>query len=418
MKNKLSLKILYSAWFLLALFYAFQYFLRVSPSVMANDLRGDFNLTAEQFALFPAIYLYAYGLLQIPIGYFLDSVGAKKTILFSIFVCIMGAVLFYTTENIYIAYASRFLIGAGSAAAFITPLKIIGDLFPDGKKGLFMGLTLAVGTAGPLLAGKPLSELIQSYGWRDAGLLTCIAGVIIFALIALCLPSQNKMECYTRKPESFADILASFKKVIHNKQVLLYAIIAFGLYAPLSALSDTWGISYLMEKYNYPREVAAQATSFIFIGLCLGSFIIPAFFEPRKLMKMGIQSGLVLMLLCYIAVLFNDHLTLNQLKVLFFFFGFLVGAEMLCFTGISNASEDGLRGLSLGVANTINMVGGAILQQLIGILLDVFWSGNYNEKKIRIYTELDFQYTLSAFILIYAVCIFMTKYLPKDKRSV
>ncbi|CAO5677512.1 MAG: hypothetical protein HEEMFOPI_01302 [Holosporales bacterium] len=416
MKNKLSLKILYGAWFLLTLFYAFQYFLRVAPSVMANDLRCDFNLTAEQFALFPAIYLYAYGLLQIPIGYFLDIVGAKKTILGSIFVCLIGAALFYSTQNIYVAYFSRFLIGAGSAAAFITPLKIIGDLFPNGQKGLFMGLTLAVGTAGPLLAGKPLSQLIQAYGWRGAGLLTCLGGVVIFVLIALLIPKKEKMEFYTKKPESLDDIFNAFKKVIKNKQVLLYAIIAFGLYAPLSALSDTWGISFIMEKYNYTREVAAEATSFIFIGLCLGSFMIPAFFEPRKMMKIGIQSGLVLMFLCYVAVLYNDHLSLMQLKALLFFFGFLVGAEMLCFTGISSASEDGLRGLSLGVANTINMVGGAILQQLIGILLDTFWSGTYTEQHIRSYTQLDFQYTLSAFIVIYAVCIVMTRYLPRDKR--
>lgn len=384
---------------------------------MAHDLRCAFNLTAEQFSLIPATTLYAYGLLQIPIGFFLDSVGAKKTMLVSIMVCTLGAILFYTTHNIYIAYFARFLIGAGSAAAFITPLKIVGDHMPDGRKGLFMGLTLAIGTIGPLIAGKPQSLLIKEFGWRDAGLLTTLGGVILFLCVAFLVPGKSSLDRYTKKPEKLSVLLTSFKKVLKNKHVWLYALLAFGLYTPLSTLSDTWGISYLMEKYNLSREIAAESTAYIFVGLCLGSFLIPTYFESKNMMKIGIQAGLVLMFGVFLTILYNDHLDIIQLKTLLFLFGFLVGAEMLCFTGISKVSEDGLRGLSLGLANTINMAGGAMLQQLIGMLLDYFWSGSLNEKGLRVYSHIDFQNSLSFFIFIYIGCIALSLLLPKDKKA-
>lgn len=413
--SKIDRKLIYSIWGLLALFYSYQYFLRVGPSVMANDLRCDFNLTAEQFALIPAIYLYAYGILQIPIGFFLDSVGVKRTMMVSIFICTIGALLFYSTQSVYIAYFSRLLIGAGSACAFITPLKLVGDHLPDGKKGLFMGLTLTLGTVGALIAGKPQTLLMDQFGWRNAGLISTSGGLLLFICVIFFIPTKSKIDQYTKKPESLSVMIGMLKETLKNRKVLLYAMLAFGLYTPLTVLSDTWGITFLMQKYNLSLDDAASCTSFIFIGLCIGSFAIPAYFEPKNMMKMGIQFGLISMFTVFVTILYNDQMTLIQLQVLLFLLGFMVGSEMLCFTCVSNFSKDGLRGMSLGFANTINMTGGAILQQLVGFLLDYFWSGSLNEKGIRVYSADDFEKTFAFFIGVYIFCIALSMILPKDK---
>ncbi|MBP9753037.1 MAG: MFS transporter [Proteobacteria bacterium] len=416
-KKQSNYSLIFITWVLLVLFYGYQYFLRVAPSVMAHDLRCEFSLNAEQFAFIPAIYLYAYGLLQIPIGLFLDSIGVKRTMMISIFICFLGTLLFFTAPNIQIAYFARFLIGAGSAAAFITPLKIVGDNMPEGKKGFYMGLTLTFGTIGALIAGKPQSLLMEHYGWRDTGLISAIGGLILFLCVVFFIPRKGVIDEHTKKVDAFENITSQLKKIINNKLIFIYAFLAFGLYTPLAVLSDTWGVTYFMEKLCITREVAAECTAFIFIGLCIGSFVIPNFFEKRNRINQGIQIGLVCTCLTFLTILYGNFESLYVLKIFLFLFGFFAGAEMLCFTGVSNNAQDGIRGLALGFANTVNMVGGAILQQVIGLLLDKMWSGKISEKGIRIYLASDFEKTFIFYIAIYIFCIFLARYVINTPKK-
>ncbi|WP_032112140.1 hypothetical protein [Candidatus Paracaedibacter symbiosus] len=68
-----------------ALFYIYQFVLRVSPSVMVDDIMLSFHLDAASFAFLTASAMYAYSLMQIPAGIFADKYGARVCILASIF---------------------------------------------------------------------------------------------------------------------------------------------------------------------------------------------------------------------------------------------------------------------------------------------------------------------------------------------
>jgi sugar phosphate permease len=50
------------------LFYCFNYFLRVSPSVMQNELTQTFHITATQFGTLAGLFYLAYTPMQIPAG--------------------------------------------------------------------------------------------------------------------------------------------------------------------------------------------------------------------------------------------------------------------------------------------------------------------------------------------------------------
>ncbi|HXW60613.1 MAG TPA: MFS transporter, partial [Myxococcota bacterium] len=137
---------LYLAWSAAALFYFYQYILRVSPGVMVTDLRQEFKMTAEQFSSLGALYLYAYSLLQIPLGIAIDRIGVRRTVLGSIILCIVGALMLGRAETLFMAQASRLLVGAGSASAFMAALKIAADWLSPGQRGFLMGATLTLGT--------------------------------------------------------------------------------------------------------------------------------------------------------------------------------------------------------------------------------------------------------------------------------
>jgi sugar phosphate permease len=60
-------------WGVAATFYLAGFYLRTSPAVMTTELMRDFGIAASQLGQFSAFYFYAYILMQIPTGVFVDS---------------------------------------------------------------------------------------------------------------------------------------------------------------------------------------------------------------------------------------------------------------------------------------------------------------------------------------------------------
>lgn len=411
-----SKHILYTTWCILSLFFAYQYFMRIGPSIMMQELRTAFKLSAVQFALIPATFAYVYGALQIPIGLLLDQFGIKKIAIFSILSCSVGTVLFYSAHSIELIYFARVLIGAGSASSLIAALKLIGDYMPRRYQGSLMGLTLAIGTVGALLAGKPQAYLMQQMGWREAGLLSSIGGFLLLIAAISFIPPQKKRENSRNNSVTKNTIIHSLKLVIKSRPILLYSFLAFGIYAPFSAISDTWGVALLMEKYNMVRSSAAESVSYTFVGLCIGSFVVPAFFEHINRAKLGIQMCLFFMGICITILCYANTMSYFLINTLFFFFGFFSGAEILCFSAISHVAYEGTRGLSLGYTNTINMVGSALLMHLLGLLLDYFWSGGISEIGLKVYTSANYVYAFSLIPVVYAIAFMLSFILNKLKE--
>ena len=81
-----------------SLFYVYDYFLAVSPSVMTNDLLSTFSLDAAGLGMLIAVFSLASTFFQIPAGALLDQYGAR--ILLSISVLLSGiGVLFFATAT-------------------------------------------------------------------------------------------------------------------------------------------------------------------------------------------------------------------------------------------------------------------------------------------------------------------------------
>ena len=77
-------KDIYISWFILASFYLYQYILRSSPGVLIEEIRHEFGMNADNFALMGSMYYYGYSLMQVPLGILVDRVGVRKTAIFSI----------------------------------------------------------------------------------------------------------------------------------------------------------------------------------------------------------------------------------------------------------------------------------------------------------------------------------------------
>ncbi len=402
---------IYLIWAVIALFYFYQYILRVSPGVMVVELKQIFHLTAQEFSSLGSIYLFAYSLLQIPLGFMLDRVGAKIVVLCSILFCIAGTSLFSFAENVWMLQLGRFLIGLGSAPAFICALKIVSDYLPEKLSGLLMGITLAVGTFGALLSGKFLVSILDNYGWQNTLLICAGFGGLILMLVIAIIPSKTKSNLETVQLKQ--GLIAIFKQ----KQILIYAVIAICVYTPLCVLADLWGTAFLMEKYALTRANAAQLSLYLYGGLTIGSLILPWLAMKSGLLKEVLQICAMGLVLSLCALLYVDDLSVFQLSLLLTLIGSFCGAEMICFAGCVQHSPQSLSGLTLGVVNTLNMLGGAVIQQIIGWYLDFHWQGTYDVDGARFYSAADLTSAFSLLIIIIFVCGLLTCKLSKRRRN-
>lgn len=406
----------YLIWVSVALFFFYQYILRVYPSVMVNELRFDFALTAEQFSYFGAFNLYAYSLLQIPVGLLVDKYGVRHTVLVSIALCLGATILASLTQNLYIAYLSRIMMGAGSACAFMCTLKTVVDYLPEKGRGVWMGATLTLGVAGALTAGKPFSLAMDIFGWRHALLLTTIIGTSIFVLVFIVFPREKNVSQPVPEKTTANDILTGIRTILKTRMVLIYAFLAVGLYTPLSVMADLWGVAYIMSKFGIDRSSAAEVSMMMSVGLCIGSLALPYVAEKYDALNKTIRICIFGILTTLCAILFLPNLGTWEISTLFLLLGLFCGAEMLCFTGIVNYAPAGKTGVTFGITNTANMLGGAVAQQIIGFALDRFlWNGALDAHGHRLYSNSDYTMALSSLVVIIVACCWVSSKLPERK---
>ena len=117
-------------WATAAFFYFYEMLLRVSPGVMTQELMETFYVSSTSLGLLSSFYYYSYNVLQLPCGIIVDRMGPRAIITASCFLCAIGAGLFYSTDSLAVAKAARFIMGMGSACAFISTLKLTAAWFP------------------------------------------------------------------------------------------------------------------------------------------------------------------------------------------------------------------------------------------------------------------------------------------------
>lgn len=401
----------YLTWFSVALFYFYQYILRVSPGVMVDQLRYEFGIHAEQFSTLGALYLIAYSFLQIPLGIIVDKFGVKRTVIYSIILSIFGSLLFSLAKVFWVAQLSRILIGAGSASALMCSLKIVADHFPPGKRGLLIGATLTLGTIGGAISGKMVMITMQYAGWRSVMLYSSILGLVILIFSMLLIRPDSNNEQVKLNVYPLNKVLSNVFTIMRHKNIMIYAILAVGLYTPLSALADLWGTAFLKQKIPLSQADAASISTLMYVGLAAGSIFLPWLCERYNLLNQAIFICGIMILINFVVVIYLPIYSPGGLSLLLITLGFFCGAEMMCFTGALQFSEKDNSGEIIGVVNTLNMLGGAILQQLIGFSLDYQWNHTFDEFGVRQYDTQQFINALSILTFVISICCLISFYL-------
>ncbi len=379
MENKLSKSWL--IWGIAAFFYLYEMVLRVSPSVMTDSIMMSFGVTSTMLGVLVSFYYYAYTVLQIPCGFILDKLGPRSLIGLSAILCSVGSMLFAITEYIYIAQIGRFLVGAGSACAFVSCLQIASSMFPPKYFALLAGVTNMMGTLGGLFGGVPIAKAVNTIGWQHTTYYLAFIGLIIAILTFIFVPRDIKQK---KDNEQKLYITATIVRVASNPQVILAGLVAGFMYLPISAFSELWAIPFFMTKYGVNNETASIASAILFLGVAFGSVFLA--FVAHKIggYLRTIKFSAILLAVLFVPLIYCN-ISLNISFVIVFFIGLFTGAQVINFTCAKNHTDSKIAGTTIAFTNAIVMLIGSIFQPILGLFLDIFWTGKISEMGTRMY---------------------------------
>lgn len=382
-------------WILAALFYFYEFVLRVSPSVMVQELMQSFGITASSLGILSAFYLYAYAPMQLPVGLLMDRFGIKKILSLASIVCGFGALLFAFSSTLTSASLGRLLIGGSSAFAFIAMVYLSSHWFSAKKRALLIGMANSIAMLGAAAGNGPLTSVIHHLGWRQTVAFIGIFGILLGGAIFFLLKNDKRSEEGEKKTfHPKTPIFANLKSVAKRKGSWLNACVALLFYVTTTALGGLWGTSFIETAYGVSKDVAGYAISMIFLGWLFGGPLTGYVSDLIGYRTSTLQIGILGTLLCLIPVLYFPSLPITFVYILLFFVGVFSSAELLNFSLAIEINSLHVKATAAAFTNFLISCGDSVVQPLVGFLLDKNWAGEMKEG-LRFYSTSNYQVALS-----------------------
>ena len=357
------------AWATASLFFFYAWIMRVAPSVMVEELMREFAVGAGVLGNLSAAYFYGYAGMQIPVGLMLDRFGPRRLITIAALCCAGGCVLFATGTTLTTITAGRFLIGAAAAFSLVGSMVIAGQWFSPARFALLSGLAMAMGMAGGVFGQAPLRLAVEATDWRTANQTLAFGGVAI--ALAAWLTVRDRW----RGSGGIGELLGNFAIVIKHRQTWLIAFAGLGTSGPLLGFAGLWGVPFLQAAYGLERTEAAAFTSLLFVGWGAGAPLFGWLSDRLGRRRPVMTAGLLLETASLAILVYIADLPAAAVAVLCFLIGFFGSAQIVCFALAKENHPPRLSATGIGFVNGMVTGAGALFQPLMGLLLDLAWSG-------------------------------------------
>ncbi len=348
-------------WGVAALFYAFQYILRIIPNIMMADLQAYYQVSSKAFGQFAGVYYIGYALAHIPLGLLFDRKGPRYVLTFCILLTVLGLYTFVASKSFTLALFGRFLIGVGSSGAILGAFKIIRMGFPENAFNRMLGFCVMVGLLGAMYGGLPIKHFLSIMPWQDVIYLLMIKGVVVAGLSWALIPTTKNI-----KPVG-DNILKDISQVLSNKKIVLLCICAGLMVGPLEGFADVWGVTFFERVYGFQGVTAAGLTSLIFLGMCFGSPIISIISDYFRAYYSIIYIAAVFMAVVFIVMicrLGNEFLMGSMMVGV----GIFCAYQIIVIYLVTTMVRERLIGVATALTNMIIMLFGYIFHTLIGIV--------------------------------------------------
>jgi predicted MFS family arabinose efflux permease len=317
----------------------------------------------------------------------------------------VGSLLFALASGLELALVGRTLIGLGVSVTFIAMLKIIAVSFDERRFATLVGLAMLIGNLGSVLAGAPLSWLAQVVSWRHI-FVALAAMSLLLGVACWVLLREQSVGAGPSKPKPTIDrslVLSGLLSVLKNRDNWPTVCVNFGICGSFFAFAGLWATPFLTQAHGLSRAAAANHVSLYFVGFALGCMFMGALSDRLGKRKPVLIATSHLYLLIWLVLLWDLALPLLASYALFTLMGLVTAGFTLTWSCAKEVNAPQLSGISTSVTNMAGFLAGAILQPLVGWVMDQRWQGGLTSTGARLFTADDYH---AGLLLLAAVAAF------------
>ena len=365
MKNKLIVLSL----FLYILFYCLDYYFRISPSLVFNEIMHQYQTIPLGMGAFASAFYFGYLIMQIPVGILLDRPYYRFIIIASIVVCSFAFITFIVAKNYWLGYAMRWIIGGTSAFSFICVLHVARRYLDHKWFGTVSGITIAAGTLTASFLQLGSAYLMQYFTWHQVFISIASVGLVLAAcllLLATRVPESSAVQP-TRQTTSWFTQIRTF-----SCQPLLIVNGAIGglFYLPTTLFATMWGIPFLQQTYHMTDTQASFGITLLFLGWAIGSPAI-GFIMDRIRSYLFISLGCaVLATIVSVIIVFGSFTATSTVWTLLFLFGLFSSAQVIVWKYFGSHCPKEISGYGTAFTNMLILLFAALFHVVVGYFCD------------------------------------------------
>jgi sugar phosphate permease len=249
----------------LVLGYVLSQFYRAFLAVLSPILGQELGASANDLALSSGLWFLAFALMQLPVGWALDTLGPRRTSAWLLGAAGGGgALVFALAQSPLHLHIAMVLIGAGCAPVLMASYYIFGRIYSARAFGTLAGLVIGIGTLGNILGAWPLAFAAETFGWRET----------VLALAAVTLASGLALGWLVQDPPAVPDDgngRGSLLDVLRIPAIWLILPLLFVNYAPAAGLRGLWVGPYYADVYGAGAVAIGHVTLLMAFAMVVGA---------------------------------------------------------------------------------------------------------------------------------------------------
>jgi predicted MFS family arabinose efflux permease len=280
--------------------------------------------------------------------------------------------------------------------AFVSMLKLASHWMPARRYALVSGVALFMGVVGATLAGVPLRALVDAFGWRTVMVASAILTAAVCVAIWLVVrddPAERGYASYYPEPAAQgreAGLATLLAETFSHRNTWLLFFASGGFTCIVLTFAGLWGVPFLVTVRGFSATQAAATASAMLVAFATASIAYGPVSERLGRRKPVMLTGLVATMALWALVVFVP-MSPAALVAALVGVGIASASFILTFAFAKESVPAHLGGTVSGVANMGVMLGGMVMQPLVGLVLDRHWEGALAEG-VRIYGAEAYRY--------------------------
>lgn len=343
-------------------------------SIAILKIQEDFHISDTQYGWVNTSFLLSYAIMFTVGGWFIDRVGGKKGLAWSVGIWSIANTLHGFMTNFPQLLAYRFLLGVGEGGAFPGAAKTVYTWFSEKERGLANGIAIGGAAIGAVVAPPLTIWLTNAYGWRSGFVVPGIVGMV-WVVLWLIIPWKqvNVPKGDARSGESKVLI----RQLLRIRQTWVFILMRF-LLDPVMYFMMFWIPKYLGEIRGVSYERIGELFWVPFLALGISN-IIGGWFSDKLSVRtrsisrarkivMGVAAALT-MLLPLTEWVSSVELAVGFMTLYMFAHGLWITNYI---TAISDVFGSWATSTVVGLSGTAGAISGLLLNPLIGKIIENF----------------------------------------------